>query len=297
MIVDPTAPHITPPTVIASPDGWLTATVDTAWAGVTLAVNYTTAPPLDRAADVRTVRVVRQDPGAAAPVPVRSADTAWAIEGIGPAYDHEAPLGVAVVYTAVPVYADGTLGPESALAVTVPAPAPGDDTDLWIKSVDQPSLSLRAMLVTAPQPVAAGRLDTAAIAGSPYPAVAYDVHGAEAFDAVTIDVPPDQVDQVRDLLRSGVLLLQTRPGYQVTRDTFHVPGDITGPVATGKLGASGGFQFSWGVTPIERPDTAGQPLRLPGWSYDTLAERYDTYDAVTATYASYQALATNGALA
>lgn len=243
-------------------------------------------------ADVLQVRIMRQDPGAAEPVPVRSGDPAWAIEGVGTAYDHEAPLGVAVVYTATVIYTDGTLGPVSSLAVTVPAPEPGTDRDLWLKSLDEPGLSLRVMIVNWSGGTSTARQDTADVPGSPYIAVAYDEHSAEAYQ-VTVDVPPEDVDRMRDLLRSGVLLAQTRPGY-LFPDTFHVPGDITGPVPTGKLGSSGGYQFAWTLTPTARPDTDRQPMRLPGWSWDAVAAQFATWDAVAASYSSWASLSTNG---
>jgi hypothetical protein len=238
------------------------------------------------------VRIVRQDPGAAAPVPVRSADPAWAIEGVGTAYDAEAPLGVAVVYTATPVYADGTAGPASSLAVTVPAPEPGEDRDLWVKSLDEPGLSLRAMIVDYQGPTSTARQDIAEVPGSPYMAVAYDEHAAEVY-SVVVDVPPEDVDRMRDLLRSGVLLAQARPGYYFP-DSFHVPGDITGPTPTGRLGSSEGYRFGWTITPVARPDTDGQPMRVPGWSWDTVAEQFATWDAVAASYSSWASLSTNG---
>ncbi|MFJ8883601.1 hypothetical protein ACIRJR_09325 [Streptomyces sp. NPDC102402] len=243
--------------------------------------------------DIRRVRIVRQDPGAAAPVPVRSADPAWALEGVGTAYDHEAPLGVAVVYTATPIYADGTTGASSALAVTVPAPLPGEPRDVWLKSVDDPSLSLRAVIVGKPEASAVGRQDVAEVPGSPYRVVAFDEHAAEAYP-LTIDVPPAAVEQVRLLLRSGVLLLQTRPGYVTLPDAYHVPADITGPISTGRLGASTGYQFSWSVEPVDRPDTAEQPMRMPAWSYEQLAARYATSDAAVASYSSWASLSTDG---
>ncbi|WP_030747660.1 hypothetical protein [Streptomyces sp. NRRL F-5135] len=291
LIVDPSAPQVEPPVRVTSPDQWLAAVQDE-WAGVVLAVDYRAGTPLPGAADVRRVRITRTDPGAAGPVPVRSADPAWALGGAGTAYDHEAPLGVPVVYTAVPEYADGTTGPSSALAVTVPAPEPGDDRDLWIKSLDQPGLSLRAMLVEWPGPAAAGRQDIAEIPGSPYRVVAYDEHAAETYP-VTIDVPPEQVDRVRALLRSGVLLAQTRPGY-LAPDAYFVPGDITGPTPTGRLGSSEGYQFSWTIQPIARPATGGAPMRMPGWSWDEVARRFATWDAVAASYSSWAALSTDG---
>ncbi|WP_431784320.1 hypothetical protein [Streptomyces chumphonensis] len=294
MIVDPAAPPVTPPPRVVSPDGWFAALVDESWAGVTLSVDYTAAVPLGDAVDVRQVRIVRQDPGAASPVPVRSGDTAWAIEGVGTAYDHEAPLGVAVVYTATAVYADGSEGPSSSLSVTVPAPEPGDDEDLWLKSLDAPGLSARVMIVSWQTPTSAARQTAVDVAGSPYRAVAYDEHGAETVQVV-VDVPPERVEQVRELLRSGVLLAQVRPGY-LTPDAFFVPGEITGPTPTGKLGSSGGYRFGFTIEPIARPDTAGQPLRLPGWSWDHLAAQFATWDAVAASYSSWASLSTNGVL-
>ncbi|MEV6836764.1 hypothetical protein AB0N17_20030 [Streptomyces sp. NPDC051133] len=291
MIVDPAAPHVTPPERITSPDGWFAAIVDELWAGAVLSVDYTAGTALPAAATVMQVRITRTDPGAA-PVPVRSADPAWAIEGVGTAYDSEAPLGVAVVYTAVPVYADGTTGPSSSLAVTVPAPEAGDDRDLWIKSVDEPGLSLRAMVVDWSGASSTARQDTADVAGSPYVAVAYDTASAEAVQ-VTVDVPPGDVDRMRELLRSGVLLAQARPGYYFP-DSFHVPGDVTGPTPTGKLGSSEGYRFGWTIQPVARPDTAEQPMRLPAWSWDALAEQFGSWDAVAASYSSWASLSTNG---
>ncbi|MGW1587326.1 hypothetical protein [Streptomyces sp. NPDC002386] len=265
-----------------------------AWEGAANASPSIRVTAVPDVADVMQVRIVRQDPGAAAPVPVRSADPAWAIEGVGTAYDSEAPLGVAVVYTATPVYADGSTGPASSLAVTVPAPEAGEDRDLWIKSVDEPGLSMRVMVVDWSGGSSTARQDTTEIAGSPYMAVAYDTASAEAYQ-VTVDVGPEDVDQVRELLRAGVLLAQARPGY-LFPDSFHVPGDVTGPTPTGKLGSSEGYRFAWTIQPVARPDTAGQPMRLPGWSWDALAERFASWDAVAASYGSWASLSTDGAI-
>lgn len=292
MIVDPSAPHVTPPERVTSPDGWLAGIVDAPWAGVVLSVNYTAGTALATAADVRQVRLTRTDPGAGGPVPVRSGDAAWAIEGVGTAYDTEAPLGVAVIYSATAVYADGSTGPTSSLSVTVPAPLAGDDDDLWIKSLDEPGLSTRCMVVDWPGATSTARQDAVDIAGSPYRALAYDTHGTEVM-AVTVDVPPERVERMRELLRSGVLLAQVRPGY-LTPDRYFVPGDITGPTPTGRIGSSEGYRFAFTVEPIARPDTAGQPMRLPSWSWDALAELLASWDTVAASYATWASLSTNG---
>lgn len=290
MIVDPSAPHVTPPTVVTSPDGWLSAVVDAPWAGVLLGYNADTPPALADVADVRKVRIVRQDPGAATPVPVRSADAAWAIEGVGAAYDHEAPLGVAVVYTATPVYADGSEGPSSSLAVTVPEPTP--TADVWIKSLDEPGLSARVTVVSWPELQWASRIDSADIAGSPYQATSQDVY-ASAGSAITVDAEGDQIETLRTLLTTpGVRLIQTRTANR-RPDQFVL---FASPAEAVDAGPDGARTFSAAVQQVQRPDTTGQPLRIPGWSYDTLAASYGSYDAVAATFSSYLQLATNGRL-
>lgn len=294
MIVDPSAPQISPPTTITSPDGWLKAVVDDPWAGIYLAVDYYKGPsPLAGAGQVLKVAITRQDPGAAGPVPVRSGDLAWAVEGVGQAYDHEAPLGVAVAYTARPQYADGTWGPTSSLGLVVPAPAPAQTKDLWLKSLEDPGLSMRVMYGPAQGTTSTARQDTATRSGTGFTAVAYDTASAPA-ETVTVDVLAADIEKFRDLLRSGVLLAQVRPGYKIP-DRFFVPGDVT-EKATGKLGSTGGYTVTFDIVPVERPATADQPMYVPGWSYDLLAARFSTYDAVAATFPSYAALATNGAV-
>lgn len=291
MIVDTSAPHITPPAVVTSPDGWLSAVVDDVWAGVLLGYDAdTTSAPLADVAQVRQVRIERQDPGATSPVPVRSADPAWAIEGVGAAYDHEAPLGVAVVYTATPVYADGSTGPSSSLAVTVPEPAP--PADVWIKSLDEPGLSARVTVTSWPELQWTSRIDSADVAGSPYQATSQDVY-ASAGSTITMDADGDQIEALRTLLTTpGVRLIQTRTANR-RPDQFVL---FANPTEAVDANPDGARTFSATVQQVQRPDTAVQPLRIPGWSYDMLAAQYATYDAVAATFSSYLQLATNGRL-
>lgn len=293
MIVDPAASPVTPPETVTSPEGWLTAVIDGPWAGVYLAVDYTAGDtPLGAAADVRKVLLTRQDPGADA-IGVRSGDLAWAVEGIGQAYDHEAPLGVAVAYTARPLYADGTWGPATSLGLLVPAPPPAQSKDLWLKSIESPGLSMRVMYGPAQGTTSSARQETALRTGSPYTAVAYDTASAPA-ESVSVDVLAADIERFRQLIRSGVLLAQVRPGYYIP-DRFFVPGEVS-EKPTGKLGATGGYTVTFDIVPIERPATAGQPMSAPGWSYDLLADAFATYDAVAASYPTYAALATNGAV-
>lgn len=290
MIVDPDAPPVEPPETVTSPDGWFRAAVDATWAGVWLAVDYTAGTPLADAADVVKVLITRQDPGAAAPVPVRGANLAWAMGGVGEGYDHEAPLGVGVTYTARPQYADGTWGPQSSLGIELAAPSPV--ADVWIKSVDEPGISARVTVTQWPQLSWQERIDQAVIAGSEFPAASQDVYGA-ASSEITLDADGSAIETVRTLLTTpGVRLLQTRPGYH-RPDAFVL---FSGPAEALDGGPDGARTFTASVLQVARPDTLGQPMRMPGWSYDAVAAQFATYDAVEAAYATYQSLALDGAL-
>lgn len=291
MIVDPDAPEITPPTVVTSPDGWLRATVDTAWAGVVLAVDYTAGTPLADAASVMKVQITRQDPGDGPQLPVRSADPAWAVEGVGTAYDHEAPLGVAVVYTAVPQYADGTTGPASALSLTVPQPDAGPH-DVWLKSVDRPGLSAQVTVTSWPQLAWAARIDQATVLGSPFPVAAQDVYSSST-SSITIDTEGTAIETVQELLLTpGVLLIQTRAAYHRPDQYVLISNPQQAVVSTPAAPRT----YTCDVIEVGRPDTAGQPLRLPAWSWDLLAQQVTTWDAVAATYSTWASLSINGAL-
>jgi hypothetical protein len=151
---------------------------------------------------------------------------------------------------------------------------------------------MRAMLVDWSGATAAGRQDTADVAGSPYrQSRTTSTQPSRCRSSSTS--PPEDVDRMRELLRSGVLLAQARPAY-LFPDSFHVPGDITGPTPTGKLGSTEGYRFGWTIDPVARPDATGQPMRLPGWSWDVVADRFASWDAVAASYPSWASLSTNG---
>lgn len=291
MIVDPDAPLVEPPVVVVSPDGWLSAAVDGTWAGVTLAVDYTVGAPLAGAANVRKVRIMRTDPAATAAVPVRSADSAWAIGGRGTAYDHEAPLGVAVIYTATPTFEDGTTGASSSLAVTVAAPVKGLQ-DVWIKSLDEPGVSARVTVTSWPDLTWGARIEQSAVEGSAFPVTSQDVYGAAGSD-MTVDAEGSQIEILERLLTTpGVRLIQTRPDYHRV-DQYVLFSDVKqGMYSTPDQARS----YTMGITQVGRPDTAGQPLRVPGWSWDALAAQFATWDAVEASYSSWASLSVDGAL-
>ncbi|MGH3501679.1 MAG: hypothetical protein ACRDQA_12455 [Nocardioidaceae bacterium] len=97
MVVDTSAPEVEPPVVTTSADGHLSAYTDTTNAGVLLVADRSGGDPAPVA-----WRFTR-DTGSG-PVPVRSGDTATSPGGVGIAYDHEAPLGYPIAYTASPIF-------------------------------------------------------------------------------------------------------------------------------------------------------------------------------------------------
>lgn len=238
---------------------------------------------------IRKVRITRQDPGTVVPLPVRSGDSAWALGGVGSAYDHEAPLGVAVIYTATPVYADGSTGASSSLAVTVPAPSRGPG-DVWIKSIDEPGISARVTVTQWPALSWNARIDTADVAGNPFPAASQDVYGAPA-SSIAIDAEGSAIETVQRLLTTpGVLLVQTRPDYH-RPDQYVLVGNVQQQITSTPTEPR---TYTADLTQVGRPDTAGQPMRIPGWSWDELARTFASWDAVEASYESWQSVATNG---
>lgn len=261
-----------------------------AWEGTANASTSIRVTAVANAAGIRRLLITRQDPGASVPVPVRGANLAWAIEGAGEGYDHEAPLGVGVTYTARPQYADGTWGPESSLGIEVPAPSPV--ADVWVKSLDTPGASARVTVTAWPQLAWAARIDQALIAGSPYPVAAQDVYSAATSD-ITLDAEGTAIETVRALLTTpGVLLVQTRPEYH--RPDMYIL--VTDPAEALDAGPDASRTFTAGVLQVERPDTLDQRMRIPGWSYDALAAQFATYDAAAASYPTYQSLALHGVL-
>ncbi|MFJ9113026.1 hypothetical protein [Streptomyces sp. NPDC102283] len=237
---------------------------------------------------IRQVRIMRQDPDGAA-TPVRSADPAWAVDGVGTAYDHEAPLGVPIAYTATPLYADGTEGTPSALSITVPAP-PAGHRDVWIKSVDEPGLSALVTVWSWPELTWEARIDSAAVQGSPYSVAAQDLYSAPASTMI-IGAEGSQIPALERLLTTpGIRLIQTRPDYY-RPDQFVMVGGVQQSLDSTPT-ESRSYQFS--VVPVARPATAGQPMRMPNWSWDQVAAQFGTFDAVVGSYPTWAALSTNG---
>jgi len=284
MIVDPNAPEIEPPTEVVSTDGHLTAVIDEPYAGVLLVC--------DRSGDPTVIphwRIERVNPDGSRHL-VRSGDPVWSPGGYGLAYDHEAPLGVAVLYVATPLGADGQPAADaSEVAVTIPVPA--FPRDVWIKSTDRPTASQRVHVEEWPELSSEARRQLVTIPGNRYPVAVSDVYDAATSSMTLFTESVIEAQALRNLLESpDVLLVSARPEHN-RPDEFVVAGTLTEAII-----GPGDPARRWTVPlqPVARPDTSDQTMRMPGWSSDELLSRFATLAAVEASYPTNAAAATDG---
>lgn len=254
------------------------ATYAYSWAG-TPGVSVSLATPLR---PTRQVRFFREDGS-----PVRSGDPSIAVGGSALAYDAEVPLGVRSTWYAVPVDKDGNEGPRSG-TVTLTLPAPDAARAVWLKSVVRPDLSLAVTVAgDVPELTYAAKQDLATIQGSPFPAVSSDGWAA-ATGSITFWAPsPDIKRAILSCLMSGVVLMQTRPDYDLA-DMFVVAGDLT----RSRPGAVQQTESTLTVPFVEvaRPATAGAPRIVPGHTWADVERNNANWGAVEDSYSSWLAV-------
>lgn len=275
IIVDPSFTP-TPVTTATSSDGFLTAILDPLHAGVRLKADFS-------ALGTRPLKVQFLRDG----TPVRSGDLAWAPGGIAVAYDHEAPLGVALSWTAVPVNADGSTGtPSSAATLSMPNPTPGT-AGSWLKSTLAAGLSRTVWVETPMQMSLGGRVSLSPVIGAAHPAGSWDARLGYVTTLNLVTQTAQQAVDLAALLDSGPLLYQTGTGSDQP-DFYFIPGDVTWKRVSTSTDPT--RRWTVGVTQIDRPATVDAPLMIPGLSYDTVAATYASYSALSSAVPSYLAL-------
>lgn len=270
------------PSPVVSPDGVLSAKVDTVNAGVLLAADWSTADTMPQ-----KVRFERDGQ------PVRSGDPAYAPGGIAVAYDNEAPLGQGVSYRAVPIMADGTEGaPSDVITVKVDVPV----RQTWLKSVNEPDLSIGSTEGSAVNPIivepvdltSAGRVETTSIQGSKFPAATWDTHEAAGGDMSVLVYTVKDRDRLIALLDSGPVLVQ--PARNTGIGQFYcLAGDVATTIKTYRSSVPV-TECSFPVTAVDCPSTTDTPLMIPGLSYASVAASYNTYKELAEQVPSYMAL-------
>lgn len=216
---------------------------------------------------------------------VRSGDPAIAAGGLAVAYDHEAPLGVAVSWTATPIWRDGTEGAVAqGVALVIPAP----EGRVWLKSIDDPNLSLSLQPIL-PLPTFSRRAQSSTqdINDSPYPAVTYGRRKAPSSTLTLFTETLDEAQALDDLLaEGGPLLWQVTPGQVLRPNAYVVVGDVDeAPAATMDDPSR---VWTLPLIEVDRIPTIDAPLYIPGHSYDDSSSAVATYDLWSVLYPTYQ---------
>jgi hypothetical protein len=284
IIIDPDDIPPDPPVESVSLDGILTVRRDDTWAGVYLIADYSADP------DVAQVRFVRVSENGGEE-PVRGGDVAWAPGGVAVAYDHEAPLGVSSTWYAYPIYWDGTVGARSDGAAVTP-PEPTTPQDVWLKSLTNPALSMRVIVMAWPTLEYSERQERMDVLSASSPVMRVDAWSLATSSVAIETATLEEREQLLALLQSGTTLLaQTRLGYG-RPDAYWVPGKISESMS----GPAYDPHRTWEVpvTAVDRPSTVDSRLRIPGRSYDDSAAMWPTYADRTATGQTYHDVTTGG---
>lgn len=222
---------------------------------------------------------------------VRSGDTAPAPGGVAVAYDHEAPTGGPVSWVATPIYAGGYEGaPTQPAAIAVVAPPP---SRVWLKSLQDPDLSVLVRVATAEEAGRAFRTSLTPAVGNPLPSGGWDTPMGWAGDVAFRTDTQAEYDALVEVLSSGVLLMQSPDCAGLPQQLYVLPSGVMAAKRMAGATTGQGWKYRiWpiGLTEVPRPATVDSPLMIPGLSYDDLPGAYATYDTLLATVPSYLAL-------
>jgi len=228
---------------------------------------------------LKKVRFIRDDG-----VRVRSGDDAWAPGGWAYAFDNEAHPGDHVLYQAFPVDKNGNLGTGSEqLSIQVPAlPA---SKDCWLKSVEQPTLSMQLeMQIPDPEQDQDGRDTLTDIPGSEFQAGGWDVPVQAPWQFVFKTYTLDEYQALVALLKSGPLLWQGLNVYGI--DDFYCLRKSV-HVAYEKAAYDPRRLITVTLQPIDRPPTLDAPMAGSGKSYDWVAGQVESYDQLQQVWPTY----------
>lgn len=259
----------------------LTADVVGGWGGVELIADLSANTPVPA-----LIRVTRTNSATGETVTVRGADPVYSPGGVAYGFDHEAPLGVVVTYSAQGYTAAdvATGAPVEAVLSTSTVAA----HMAWVKSITEPSLS-RVLMVAAIGPLARRRRrETFEVLGrSNLVTQSRGLSGREGRLEV-LALSMTEADDIDALLSQDTLLVQFPPQLGIL-DLYASVGDVTPtPVGPRRMAVQ---RWETTITEKDRPSTAGSGLRAPGWSWDAAAATWADWGAVAAARASWVALA------
>lgn len=210
---------------------------------------------------------------------VRGLNAAMAPSGITTkGIDHEAPRGVAVVYTARLSNGTGFDYVSTTATATIAA-----DTTTWIKSLRFPALSLSVDVNTPPDWAQGMPLAALYPLMGQYPLVQAGVRRARTAGMAINTVDRAGQNAVETLLASvGPYLIQFAPNSGEP-DRYVTIGDSLAHVDV-PVAATQDRTISFGLTEVQRPSTAGSTVTYPGHDYAHSTATWVLYSNRTGAY-------------
>lgn len=217
---------------------------------------------------------------------VRSGDPAYTPGGSGYVQDNEAAPSATVVYKAYGY--DGINPGVIRTSMTVTVTTNGLSSPHMARWKPLADMSLTCELPTSIDPTRPRRQDEYVIRGQATTVVQQYDMGARRGTLHVAALSAAQRTAMRAIMSlSTVVLIQFDAAVAVPDLWATLGDDAEAPVGPRRQAVS-----QWAVPFIEqaRPDTAGAPLVIPGWSYAVADAAAATYTARDALYASYNAL-------
>lgn len=257
-------------------DNVLTVTTDPTFAGVYLRADFSALNP-----QPLQVRFTRGG------VTVRSGDPAWAPGGVAYAYDHEAPLGGISVWTATPIWRDGTFGSASVSVAVVVEPM-GVDLDCWLKPLGNADKCLGLQLHSDEiEESREGRTQITDVLGSVLPAAAWDRRRPAALSLTMRTSTKVEKDSLLSALDEGPVLVQLNPLFGID-DFYAVPDGSSLRYVQFPLSQLRDVPTSF--IPISRPATVDAPMRWPGKSFAAISGPFAIYANRQSAYPTYRSV-------
>ena len=216
--------------------------------------------------------------------------TLIAVPILGPAwqgYDYEAPIGVTVTYSVVVTFNDNTTdtSPESSTVTWT--------TDVsWLKDLQRPERSMVVTVTVSPEltyPVTQG---VYAVLGRRTPVVVSDVRGSARGSITLATFTLDEHTNMLDVLASGFpVLFQWPPEFG--RQLYVSVGQV-GDTRPFRRGDKPARLVALELVEVDAPTI---PITLALFTYQSVLDVYDTYQALLIGEATYYDLLTGPGIA
>jgi hypothetical protein len=219
------------------------------------------------------------------PAIVRGHDNTAATPGLLIVRDYEAPIGVALTYTAQSFNAAAAVVDTQTTKITIPSTG---CEDTWLTDLAKPTNTLQILIESLPDLEHEQASTVHDIIGRRTPIVTADIAKTPTFELSVLTETLDERDSTRSVLGNGVtVLLRTPPEDGIGNLYFAVTGFHEQRIVTSGTLADRRFVISG--RQVDRPDPALWMPAAPS-TYATVHARYATYSALKAARATYDAV-------